>query len=371
MVQIAQVSFDLKHRACYCPPDMRIDPEQLERLGWQPYFMQQLSSDEFDTSRVARVIEQHKKDVLVDCVDERLTLPLLNSMPKLVVGDWVVVDSKDRVSRLLDRKSCFKRKAAGPRVAEQIIASNVDTAFIVCSLNDDYSLNRIERYLSLANEAGAEPVVVLSKMDLCDDPDHFRQEVQDLDPLLAVDTVNCLDEGAAATLSEWTAPGQTIVMLGSSGSGKSTLTNTLLGEELQETGAIREDDSKGRHTTTRRSLLTTPGGCLIIDTPGMRELQLSDCETGVATTFADIEAIAANCKFNDCKHENEPGCAVRAALESGELDPRRFNNYQKLKREQAHNAASIAQKRASSKALGKFYKRTMMESHKIKRGEDV
>ena len=333
------------------------EPVSLVEMGWQPFFQQQLSLEEWDTVTPARVVEQHKSKIEIVCEQGRQTLPITGSTPTLTVGDWVLLESDGRLLRVMERQSCFRRKAAGRQIAEQLLAANVDTAFIVCSLNDDFNLNRIERYLSVVNDAGAEPVVVLTKMDLCDQADEMRAQVQQLDSLLCVETVNSKEASSVEALLSWCRPGQTIVMLGSSGAGKSTLTNALLGEELQAIGEIREEDEKGRHTTTHRSLLSMPSGAMIIDTPGMRELQLADCEAGVAATFADIEDLANRCKFTDCAHQTEPGCAVRQAIESGELDQRRFDNYGKLSREQAFNAASIAERRAGDKSTVKYHKK--------------
>ncbi len=338
------------------------DFDSLLELGWQPYFSTQLTREEAETLQPARVIEQHRCDAEVDTGEDRLLIPLLYSSPKMAVGDWVILSGPDKIGRLLDRKSLFTRKAAGTKVAPQLIAANVDVCFIVCSLNKDFNLNRIERYLSLAHEARVEPVVVLSKADLCDDPQAFVREVQELDPNLAVEAVNCLEVESTRRLHEWCSPGTTVVLMGSSGSGKSTLTNTLLGEEIQDTWEIRENDAKGRHTTTRRTLLPMPNGALILDTPGMRELQLADCEAGVNATFADIEAISLECKFNDCSHSSEPGCAIRDALESGELDPRRIKNYLKLMSEQAHNRATLYERRSHEKAFGKKIRRAQEEA---------
>lgn len=338
------------------------DPSQLLPLGWQPFFSTQLTIEESESLRPARVIEQHRCDVEVDDGCERLLIPLLYSTAKMAVGDWVLLSGPDKISRLLERKSLFTRKAAGSRIAPQLIAANVDVCFIVCSLNQDFNLNRIERYLSLAHEARVEPVVVLSKADLCADPESFIQQVRELDPALAVIAVNCLDPESTRGLEDWCSPGVTVVLMGSSGSGKSTLTNTLLDEEIQDTWEIRENDAKGRHTTSRRTLFPMRNGALILDTPGMRELQLADCEDGVNATFADIESLSLQCKFNDCSHGNEPGCAVREALEKGELDPRRVKNYEKLLREQANNRATLYEKRSHDKAFGKMIRRTQEEA---------
>lgn len=342
----------------------------LASLGWQPFFQQQLSLEEWDSVLPARVIEQHKSEIKVATAEEILTLALIHTMPEMVVGDWILLsesaDGEKHFSRLLERKTCFSRKAAGSKVQKQLISANVDTAFIVCSMNADFNLNRVERFLSLVNESDAEPVVVLSKSDQADSPEKFIQAVQRIDPLLMVEAVNCLDSVSISKLSPWVKEGRTIAVLGSSGVGKSTLTNTLLGEEAQSTSGIREDDSKGRHTTTSRSLVSLAEGGLILDTPGMREIQLADCKDGIATTFADIEALAEECRFADCQHESEPGCAIQKAIESEGLDVRRLGNYKKLLREEALNSANLAERRANDKALGKFYKTTLAQATKLK-----
>lgn len=342
------------------------DINPLASLGWQPFFQQQLSLDEWDISTPARIIEQYRSEVTVATESEAFNVTLLPSMPEMVVGDWILLDSNKQFSRLLDRKTCFSRKAAGSKIKQQLISANVDTAFIICSMNEDFNLNRIERYLALVNESKAEPVVVLSKSDQTQTPEIFIEQVQSLDSFLTVEAVNNLDKASIAKLSPWIKEGNTIAVLGSSGVGKSTLVNTLSGAKQQATSGIREDDSKGRHTTTRRSLISLSEGGLILDTPGMREIQLADCKEGIATTFADIEHYAEQCRFTDCMHHGEPGCAVQQAIESGELDQRRLNNYQKLLREEALNSSSLSQRRADDKALGKFYKQTLSEAHKLK-----
>jgi ribosome biogenesis GTPase len=238
----------------------------------------------------------------------------------------------------------------------------------VCSLNHDFNLSRIERYLALINESDVEPVIVLTKADLCDDADELKAQVQKLDPLLMVESVNGLDESSVTKLMSWCGEGQTVAFIGSSGVGKSTLVNTLLGEQEQATGGIREDDSKGRHTTTSRSIHLLPSGAILMDTPGMREIQLADSEAGVSETFADIEALAESCRFNDCQHQTEPGCAVQAAIEGGSLELRRFTNYQKLLREQAHNGATLAKVRAQNKQFGKMVRNVVGEKRKRQQG---
>jgi ribosome biogenesis GTPase len=338
----------------------------LSALGWQAFFQQQLLLEEWDTALPARIVEQHKSEIKVATAEEIVTLALTHNMPEMVVGDWLLLNAGKQFSRLLDRKTCFSRKAAGSKVHKQLISANVDTAFIVCSMNDDFNLNRIERFLSLVNESEAEAVVILSKSDQAESPEEFIQAVQSIDPLLMVEAVNCLDAESIKKLSPWVKQGSTIAVLGSSGVGKSTLTNTLLGDNTQSTGGIREDDSKGKHTTTSRSLIALGAGGLILDTPGMREIQLADSKDGIAATFADIEALAEQCRFADCGHQGEPGCAIEKAIESGELDSRRLANYQKLLKEDAFNSASLSERRASDKALGKFYKTTLAQATALK-----
>ncbi|GAB1621327.1 ribosome small subunit-dependent GTPase A [Agarivorans albus] len=342
----------------------------LSQLGWKPFFQQQLNLDELSSYTAARVFEQHRSEYLVASELGLQRITIHPNMPKMAVGDWLLLEQANtpeaKFVKQLEPATLFSRKAVGTRAELQLIAANVDTVFIVCSLNNNFNLSRIERYLALANEAKVDPVVVLTKADTCDDVPSFIQQVQKLDPMLMVEAVNSLDANEVAKLNPWCKQGQTVAFMGSSGVGKSTLINTLLGEQTSQTGAIREADSKGRHTTTARSMHLMENGGLLLDTPGMRELQLSDCEEGVNATFNDITELAERCKFADCQHNSEPGCQVQQAISQGLLDERRLVNYHKLMREQQFNAASVAERRATDRDLGKFYRRVQNSVKQLK-----
>lgn len=257
------------------------------------------------------------------------------------VGDWVAAAARPAegvatIHAILPRRTSFVRKAANTVQTMQVVAANVDVALLVASMNADFNPRRLERYLATAWQSGARPVVVLTKADLCDRSDDIVAAAEAVafgTPVIAVSAVS----GAGMTeLAAQLKSGETCVLVGSSGAGKSTLVNAFAGTERMATGGIREDDARGRHTTTHRELVRLPGGALILDTPGMRELGLIDAEEGLGAAFDDIEALARACRFKDCGHGNEPGCAVRAALETGQLDPDRWRSFQKLQRELAH-----------------------------------
>jgi len=253
------------------------------------------------------------------------------------VGDWVLitVPSEDQaiIQQVLQRRSKFSRKVAGITTEEQVIAANVDTVFIVCGLNRDFNVRRIERYLTLAWDSGARPAVILSKSDLCLDIDAMVSSVEAVAPGVPIHAVSCLTGSGLHELSAYLGDGQTVAFLGSSGAGKSTLINRLLGQDLMRVGEIRADDDRGRHTTTHRQLLVTASNGLMIDTPGMRELQLWGSDDGLQNTFEDIYEVATRCRFTDCTHTREPGCAVQEALRCGELARDRYESYLKLGRE--------------------------------------
>ncbi|MGN8890218.1 ribosome small subunit-dependent GTPase A [Dysosmobacter sp. HCP28S3_G4] len=278
------------------------------------------------------------------------------------VGDYVMVNCADPdtaiIHQVLPRKSLFVRKAAGTSKTEQVVAANIDTVFLCMSLNNDFNLRRLERYLAVAWESGADPVVVLTKADLCADLPQKQREVGAIAMGVEILTTSAMESDGYRQIMPYITEGRTVAFVGSSGVGKSTLINRLLGEERLATDGLRNDD-KGHHTTTHRELLVLPNGAMVIDTPGMRELGMWDAASGVGQTFGDIEELAARCRFRNCSHSGEPGCAVRAAIRSGELDSGRWQSYQKLKNENSYAADSesyLAAKEKKSKEISKINK---------------
>lgn len=336
----------------------------MEKLGWRSFFAQQLHADDMALTPPVRIVEVHRSGlhVLGDGID--LVVP---PGPDATVGDWLLLDqSQPECSHVLNRTSLFKRRAPGDGCAFQLIAANVDTAFIVSSCNQDFNVARLERYLALAFDAGVTPVIILTKSDLCDDPQSYVDAARAVSEKVSVVLLNALSAEPEEKLSPWCMAGQTVAFIGSSGVGKSSLVNALFGNQNVDTGAIRETDAKGRHTTTNRQLYFLADGCGVLDTPGMREIQLMDVQDGIAGVFEDIYSLAGQCRFNDCKHETEPGCAINAALKSGDIDPERIERWAKLVAEERDNLASFNAKNFGDKETRKTI-RTNKKKNKNKK----
>lgn len=286
------------------------------------------------------------------------------------VGDWVLArmigGGEAMIMMVFSRRSMLARQAAGERTDLQIIAANVDTIFIVTSMNQEFEPRRLERYMLAVWESGANPVIVLNKRDLADDPEHYEEMAERVAAGAPVVSLSAL-EGPGA-LATWLEPGKTIALVGSSGVGKSTIINALAGRELMATGGIREDDDEGRHTTTARHLHVLPEGRgVLIDTPGMRELQLWAGDQGVESLFEDILELATSCRFRDCQHGDEPGCAVQQALDDGELSAGRFASYEKLQRELDYHRRrqDVASQRDENRRRGRMYREATRNNPKI------
>jgi ribosome biogenesis GTPase len=320
-----------------------------EDLGWNSFFASQLGPGDCEPYFPARIVGEQKNSYqlwgeagerfgevsgrMLHAAVERGDLP--------VVGDWVVARPRpggDRatIHRILARRTKFSRQVAGKRTAEQILAANIDCAFIVTSLNRDLNLRRIERYLTLTWQSGARPVVLLSKSDLCPDPARFIAEVESVAPGIPIHAISAVTGEGLDIILNYLTKGRTGVLLGSSGVGKTTLINRLMGGTLLPVAPIRESDDRGRHTTTSRQLVLLPDAGMIIDTPGLRELQLWQSEAGLDRSFEDIRSLAARCRYNDCRHQTEPGCAVLKALDEGALPTKRLESYRKLQKELDH-----------------------------------
>jgi ribosome biogenesis GTPase len=317
----------------------------LGALGWSAHFAEAYRPFEGDGFVPGRVAVQHRGAYVVWTEAGELSAELAGRLRHdgtdgadlPVTGDWVVLrpypdGSGATIHAVLPRRTAFSRTEAFRAVSEQVLAANVDAVFVVTGLDGDLNLRRLERYLATAWESGADPVIVLSKADLCPDVPGAVAEVETVALGVSIHAVSCVTGQGIDELRPHLGGNRTVALLGSSGVGKSTLINCLLGEEALATGEVRTD-GRGRHTTTARELVALPGGGIVLDTPGLRELQLWDAGEGLGTTFGDVEALFEQCRFRDCRHEKEPGCAVKRALADGSLDQDRYRSYQKLQRE--------------------------------------
>lgn len=361
-------------------------------LGWDTTWAAAFVPFATGGRRPARVVAVHKETAIVRdgdgldrsaAVSGRFRHEALATSDYPAVGDWVALEPSTGatgngqvvISAVLPRRSAFKRSAAdasrrtaGKLADEQVIAANVDVAFLVAGLDGDFNLRRLERYLAVAWSSGVMPVVVLNKADIGRDIEGRHAAVEAIAPGVPIVTLSALTGDHVDDLAPFLIPGTTAAILGSSGVGKSTLVNTLLGEARQATATVREDDSRGRHTTTHRELFELPGGALLVDTPGIRSLEVVGADVGVETAFDDIADLAATCRFSDCAHESEPGCAIRRALDDGSLDPARLASFRKLDRELRHadrkgDPRAQAEERRRWKIIHKAVDRQMNEKY--------
>lgn len=333
----------------------------LADLGWSGFYNAQLDIEEIGTATPARVSGVHRTRIatLSESGQVDLALDQGHSTGEIAVGDWVLCDpDAARMIRRLDRQSTLQRGSDYVHGDRQLIASNIDTLFITTSCNADFNVARLERYLALAHDADITPVIILTKADQVADPEDYLTQARALGRNLEVVALDALHGDVSTALGPWIGKGQTVALAGSSGVGKTTLANALTGGTAATQG-IREDDARGRHTTTGRSLHRLPTGGWLIDTPGMRGLGVADVAVGIAATFPEISEVEGNCRFRNCKHEGEPGCAVQAGIAAGDIDPERLKRFQKLIREDAQATETIAQAHARGRKFGKVVKAAM------------
>ena len=353
---------------------MSFDRNFLQRYGWNDFFeasFTPMAKDGLVPARIALEYNQFyrvltgKGEILAE-ISGKLKHEATSRAELPAVGDWVALrmvegENKATIYAVLPRRSKFARKSKGSKTEEQVVGANIDLVFLVTSLNQDFNPRRIERYLTITWDSGAKPVVLLTKTDLCDDVETKFEDVIAISMGAPVHALCAIKGEGLEELEQYFTPGQTIALIGSSGVGKSTLINRLIGSERQTVKEVREHDDRGLHTTRHRELILMPNGALVLDTPGMRELQLWSSADDISGAFADIEALAERCRFRDCTHQTEPLCAVRAAAESGRLDAERFSHFAKLRGEaeavgQLRDVKARIQKKAADRRGSKALK---------------
>lgn len=329
----------------------------------------------------ARVVHEHRGAYGTVCADGERVARLPGALRRAAadaaalpaVGDWVALEPLPgertaMVRALLPRRTKLSRRASGENELEQVVAANLDAVFVTTSLGRDFNPRRLERFLAACRESGAEPVLLLNKLDACADPAPLLAEARSVAGDAAVVALSARTGAGIEALADWVRPGRTVGFVGSSGVGKSTLINRLLGREALRTGPVREHDERGRHTTTRRELFLLPGGGVLLDTPGMREMQLWEAGAGLGAAFDEIEALASSCRFGDCRHEAEPGCAVKAAAESGAVAAERLESWRKLRRElEARARAEDPALKAAAKRRAREMGRALKKHPRYKR----
>jgi len=355
---------------------------ELASLGWNPVFSGHFAPYREEGLIPVRIVRENRTNYValgeggrfICDVSGKFRFKSQDGLCRPTTGDWVAVsirpgERKAIIHALIPGKSSFIRKVAGRVTEAQVVAANVDTVFIVCGLDLNFRLRRIERYLSLAEESGALPVILLNKADLCPDVEMKTKEAQSIASGIDVHVISACQRSGLGALKKYLKTGETVAFLGSSGVGKSTIINALLGAEYLKVNKVSETGSRGRHTTTFRELILVPDGGMVIDTPGMRELQVWGEEESLDRVFSDIEELSGECRFPDCRHQGEPGCAVREAIKSGLLDPERLESFQKLKREFTYlESRQVMKPSRIEKTHWKAISRSRKSTKRLKRG---